>query len=223
MTDAGSNTSLLGLHWASRVNPILIRRLYQTDARGIVDEELIDAVGFALYARCQSILQATEAHAGRIICPECGSLVERDGGPWLKGAMLDCPQCGWQVAWEAYFKTYQHKHLVGGGAIAFHSEYIDHFKHARSPQEKMLAIDRLIHACHWELVQSPGRPAAREIIYAKNYHDLLTFLDTLSYGERSTSGLEAAKREWDRKLARSGWHRSMGFGQQTGATSPDDS
>jgi len=154
MSDAGSNASLLGVHWASRVNPIVIRRLYQTDARG---------------------------------------------------------------------KTFQHKHLVGGGAIAFHTEYIDRFKHARSPQEKMLAIDRLIHAYHWELVQSPGRSAARELIYANNYNDLLTFLDTLSYGDRSTSGLEAAKREWDRKLASWEWHRSIGFGHQARATSPDDS
>jgi hypothetical protein len=65
--------------------------------------------------------------------------------------------------------------------------------------------------------------AARELIYAKNYNDLLTFLDTLSYGEQSTSGLEAAKREWDRKLASWEWHRSMGFGQQARTTSPDDS
>jgi hypothetical protein len=176
-----------------------------------------------LYARCQSILQATEAHAGRIICPGCGTLVEREGGPWLKDAMLDCARCGWQVAWEEYFKTYQHKHLVGGGAVAFHAQYIDRFTRARSPQEKMLAIDRLIHAYHWELVQSPGRSAARELIYAKSYYELLTFLDTLSYGDRSTSGLEAAKREWDRKLASWEWHRSMGFGHQAGATSPDDS
>ena len=145
MSDAGSKASLLGVHWASRVNPILIRRLYQTDARG---------------------------------------------------------------------KTFQHKHLVGGGAIAFHTEYIDRFKHARSPQEKMLAIDWLIYAYHWELVQSPGRSAARELIYANNYNDLLTFLDTLSYGDRSTSGLEAAKREWDRKLASWEGHRAIGFGEE---------
>ncbi len=148
MSDAGSNASLLGVHWASRVNPVLIRRLYQTDARGIVDEELIDAVGFALYARCQSVLQATEAHAGRIICPECGSRVERDGVPWLKGAILDCASCGWHAPWEEYFKTYQHKHLVGGGAVGFHEEFVDRFRSATSPQEKMLAIDRLIHAYH---------------------------------------------------------------------------
>jgi hypothetical protein len=36
---------LAEVRWASRVNPRTIRRLDDTDARGIVDEELIDAVG----------------------------------------------------------------------------------------------------------------------------------------------------------------------------------
>ena len=49
------------VRWASRVNPATIRRLYETDARGIVDEDLIDEVGFALYARCQSILCASDS------------------------------------------------------------------------------------------------------------------------------------------------------------------
>jgi predicted RNA-binding Zn-ribbon protein involved in translation (DUF1610 family) len=127
---------------------------------------------------------------GRIICPECGTLVERDGGRWLKDAILDCGKCGWRLPLREYFKTYQHKHLVGGGAVAFHAEYIDRLKQARSPRVKMLAIDRLIHAYHWELAQTPGRSAARELIYAKNYNHLLTFLDTLSHGEQRTSGLK---------------------------------
>jgi hypothetical protein len=72
----------------------------------------------------------------------------------------------------------------------------------RSPGEKMLAIDRLIHTFHWELVSEPGRSAARELIYAKNTTELLTFLDRLTYGEQSTPGLGENKAEWDRKLER---------------------
>jgi hypothetical protein len=49
---------------ASRVNPAVIRCLYETDTRGIVDEEQIDDVGYALYRRCQGIIAATEAHDG---------------------------------------------------------------------------------------------------------------------------------------------------------------
>ena len=201
-----------GVQWASRVNPVLVRRLYETDARGIVDEELIDKVGYALYARCQSILQATEAHAGRVICPACGTLVIRASPPQDKGAMLDCAGCGWRVRWADYFKTIQDKHLVGGGAVAFHAEFVERFRSATSPQAKMLAIDRLIHAFHWELVQRPGRSAARELIYAKNYQELLTFLDTLTYGEQSSPTLRATKAAWDQKLGSWEWHRTMGVG-----------
>ncbi|MBI5289694.1 MAG: hypothetical protein HY873_12045, partial [Chloroflexi bacterium] len=43
------------IQWARRVKPEVIRRLYTRDAKGIVDEELIDEVGYAMYARCHSI------------------------------------------------------------------------------------------------------------------------------------------------------------------------
>jgi predicted RNA-binding Zn-ribbon protein involved in translation (DUF1610 family) len=197
------------VRWASRVNPALVRRLYESDARGFVDEELIDKVGYALYARCQSILQATEAHAGRVICPECGALVIRASTPSDKTAILDCAGCGWRVRWADYFKTFQDKHLVGGGAVAFHAEFVERYRRASSPRDKMLAIDRLIHAFHWELVQRPGRSAARELIYAKSHQDLLTFLDTLAYGEQSGPTLRAMKPTWDQKLGSWEQHRGM--------------
>ena len=33
-----------------------IRRLYESDARGMLDEELLDDVGYGIYARCQDII-----------------------------------------------------------------------------------------------------------------------------------------------------------------------
>jgi hypothetical protein len=53
------------VRWAPRVNPSLIRRLYEADARGIVDDELFDDVGSALHARCQSILAGASRGAER--------------------------------------------------------------------------------------------------------------------------------------------------------------
>ena len=65
------------VRWAPRVPRAAVRRLYETDALGIVDEVQIDAVGYALYARCRSILQVTAAHAGRVVCPRCAAPVDR--------------------------------------------------------------------------------------------------------------------------------------------------
>jgi ribosomal protein S27E len=200
------------IRWAPRVNPSLIRRLYETDALGIVDSELIDKVGFALYARCQSILQVTEAHEQRHVrCPQCGQVVVRPGGPAEKHELIVCGSSTWTARWGDYLKTYQDKRLHGGGAVALFQAFIAQFESSRSPQEKMLAIDRLIHSFHWELVQNPGRTAATNVIYAKNKREILAFLDSLAYGDGSTPGLREGKREWERKLKLSNQPQESSF------------
>lgn len=52
-----------------------IRRLYETDAKGIYDGDLIDEVGYGLLARCESFIRANRARAGEVPCPECGQIV----------------------------------------------------------------------------------------------------------------------------------------------------
>jgi ribosomal protein S27AE len=197
MEDADEKQDLAEVRWAPRVNPQKIRRLYETDARGIVDDELIEEVGFALYSRCQSILIATEAHAGRVQCPRCGSIVPHHGD---RDATLQCEQCSWRVRWGDYFKTYQDKHLHGGGALFAFKEYLDAFTRASSPRERMLAIDRLIHVFHCELVQDPVRSVGVNLIYGKNTREVTEFLDRLSYGEASTPELKETRIDWERKL-----------------------
>lgn len=199
-----SRSALGEIRWASRVNPSLIRRLYEFDGRGIVDDDLIDKVGFALYGRCQSILEVTEAHERRRVkCPRCRQIVVRPGGLLEKDAVVACGSCTWSVRWGDYLKTYQDKRLHGGGAVALFEAFVRDFENARVPSQKMLAIDRLIHSFHWELVQNPGRTVATNLIYAKNKREILAFLDTLSYGDGSTPGLRDNKKEWERKLKRS--------------------
>jgi hypothetical protein len=210
------------VRWAPRVNPSLIRRLYEADARGLADDALVDEVGFALYARCRSILRATEAGRGRVACPRCEQIVLRAAsGPWAgRDEVLACA-CGWRARWGDYFETYQGKHLAGGGAVAFHERFVADFARARTRQQKMLAIDGLIHAFHWELVKNPGRPAARELIYARNTTELLTFLDRLTYGPASTAGLPEGRAAWERRLDASEWHRMTGFRPAPRAEGPE--
>ncbi|MFX7640585.1 hypothetical protein ABTJ59_19995, partial [Acinetobacter baumannii] len=52
------------VRWAPRVPPAIVRRLYQSDASSLQDDDLVNEVGFALYARCRSIQTATSAHNG---------------------------------------------------------------------------------------------------------------------------------------------------------------
>ncbi len=84
--------------WAPPLTQREIYRLYTTDARGITDEDLINDVGYGLYARCESILIATEAYRGRVACPRCTQAIYHNHAP---DAQLVCSQCDWQKSWKA--------------------------------------------------------------------------------------------------------------------------
>lgn len=168
--------------WHPRVPQQQIRRLYQSDARGILDEELVQEVAFALYLRCQSILVATEAHEGQATCPRCAAKIPHD---WDKAAVLTCPGCGWQTTWGAYFKTYQDKALHGGGALFAFRAYVEEYPKADTPRLRWLLIDRLIHVFHHELRGTPIRPAACNLI-GGGLREVEALLNELAYGEGST-------------------------------------
>jgi hypothetical protein len=183
------------IRWARRVRQDKIRRLYTLDAKGITDDDLIDDVGYAMFARCESIRTATRAHAGKATCPRCRAKVEHS---WDKNEMLAC-QCGWQTTWGEYLKTYQGKQLFGGKAYPMFRAFIDRWPQARTSREKMLAIDGLIHAVHGEFQGAMGRPAACNLIEG-TARELIAFLDALAYGPQSTEGIAEARREWDAQV-----------------------
>ena len=182
------------VQWAPRVPQILIRRLYEQDALGIQDAELIMDVGWRLRARCESFIAAVDAANGRVACPRCGVMIQHHSGP---EEVLYCQGCGWSIAWKDYFKTFQHKQLSGAEPVtALFREYIRRFDRSGEIEEKMLAIDQLIHGFHWwTLKNQETRTTAVNLIEGR-YHEVVDFLDQLSYGERSTPGLRQKWIEW---------------------------
>jgi hypothetical protein len=191
--------------WYPRVKQHLIRRLYENDAKGILDEELINEVGAGLLLRCHSILRATEAHEGRAACPRCDNIIPHH---WNKDEVMTCSQCGWQTTWGAYFKTYQDKQLHGGGAVFAFRDYVEHYPRAQSPRERMLLIDQLLHAFHHELTQQYTRPAACNLIDGK-LAQVIAFLDTLTYGAQSSSETKAQHAAWSDKAQKASWIREL--------------
>jgi hypothetical protein len=179
--------------WAPRVARRKIRQLYETDARGIYDLDLIDEVGYSLLARCESFITANRAREGELPCPECGETVRRE-------EMLRCP-CGWRLPWADYFKTIQHKQLSGAEPVLEQfRDFVQAFPAARTPQEKMLLIDRLIHGFHWYYkTGNPTRPVAVNLIEGR-LGKVVAFLDRLGYGEKSTPGMRETREEWNKNL-----------------------
>ena len=170
-----------------RVKRSLIRRLYETDAQGIYDDELLDVVGWGLRARCESFIQAMDAVNGRAPCRACGQIIEHHAAP---DEILRCSACGWETTWAAYHKTIQHKQLSGAEPVlALFREFVERFPAARDPREKMLLVDHLIHGFHWNGRFGPTRGVCVNLIEG-TYRQVLDFLDRLTYGEQGTPGTE---------------------------------
>ncbi|HXH21795.1 MAG TPA: hypothetical protein VNN10_07180 [Dehalococcoidia bacterium] len=179
------------LRWAPRVPQALVRRLYESEAAGRLDEELLDEVGIALYARCDSILKATEAHRGRLECPACRAEIidgRRDRFR-RKEAPLSCGACGWATTWQAVLRTLQGKELVGGAAESYFRRYVEGYPRARFGRDKML-IDALLHEFHSSARFGDVRPAAVNVIEGR-LRSVMAFLDELA-GLNATPG----QRSW---------------------------
>ncbi len=186
--------------WSPRLPMSKIQRLYNLDAQGIYDEELIDEVGYALLSRCQSFIQANQATQGKVACPVCETVVEHH---FKNDEFLTCERCGWQANWKDYFSTIQHRQLSGAEPVlVFFAEYIETFPKAHTPQEKMFRIDRLLHGFHSASIhhtRTPTRPVAINLIDGR-LNDVIEFLERLTFGERSTPGLAENRAEWMLKI-----------------------
>jgi len=179
--------------WEKRVPMWKLRRLYESDAQGRLDEDLLDEVGFTLLERCRDILKVDSAKHGQVQCPRC----ERNGQitlikrPTIRGdlrdAVLTCPVCGWQITWGDYHLSFKRKQLNPGGAADIFATFVQAFPKASTPQARMAAIDRLIHEFHYSnrfLPDLPTRPVGANLIEG-NLEDVIAFLDELTFGNGS--------------------------------------
>jgi hypothetical protein len=188
--------------WAPKVPQAIIRRLYATDAQGIVDDELIDKVGWALWERCDSILTVTAAHRGQVRCPSCGTVIERQN-PWSSDEQLQCGICDWRILWATYHQTYRGKQLFGANAVDIFEAFHHAFPRAQVAKVKMLLIEQLLHAFHVSLNEI-GRPVAANVI-AGTLAEVIQFLDTLTNDGSSARRMSDAHEHWQRTLAAASW------------------
>jgi len=196
-------------HWAPRLRKLQIQKLYQSCGQGLLDEELVDDVGFSLYSRCTSMLQVSEAIRGNPPCPSCGAASQIDDQP---NPFARCTSCDWICPWEQYQKTYQHKGLFAGGLEPFVKDFVQKFPATRSYPQRMVLIDTLIHRFHWETAGVvDGRPGATSLIEGK-MKDIMAFLDRLTYGDNIPPEIEQTRAEWRRKWHENAWSSGKGQG-----------
>jgi hypothetical protein len=136
-------------------------------------------------------------------------VIERD--PARKGdprdELLTCPVCGWAVTWGEYHLSFKRKQVNSGGATTAFETFARRYPSARTPQEKMLAIDRLIHEFHYSYRDRPDlptRPVGVNLIEGR-VPDVVRFLDELTYGEGAPREAVENKDAWREKLAEIPW------------------
>lgn len=183
-------------YWAPRVKPQLIRRLYESDAVGLLDPELLDETGFALLLRCETIQSVTERR-----CPKCRAPLEGAFSNGPRDRRVTCPDCGWSSTWDAYHRSYKSRRIHGGRAYDHFLTYIDEFQRCRTAGQKMLAIDRLIHALH-ETLGHGASPAAQNLIEEKKPGRAKVFLDELAYGDQTGTERAGIRESYLKRMER---------------------
>lgn len=194
------------IEWAPRISLAKIRELYVNEARGTCDDELIEEVGFGLLARCQSIIEYTEAcETGQVRCKRCArqgqnTIIQRNLNK--PSGLIRCPVCGWQVRWRVYKAESERTggQLHAGHAEAAFTRYLAVYPQCRTREEKILAIDRLIHEFHWFLIKKDlttraNKPAGVNLLRG-NIRQVFDLLNELTYGENTPPELVEAKARW---------------------------
>lgn len=183
-------------HWAQRVSRRDIQRLYESDAKGLLDEELLDKVHYAIHARVCDMFEVREAQKfGRVKCRNCGAYVPEPfemGGP-KKSKVMQCRQCNWQTTCGEFYDSYNGKSLLPGSATELFETYLERFEKARTAQEKMLLIDWLIHQFH--VMQGVARMPVSENVIQGTGEQVRELIETLANGPASTQGLSSPK-QW---------------------------
>jgi len=179
--------------WAGKVSRRDIRRLYESDAQGLLDRDLLDKVMFTIQARVSDMFEVRQAQTfGRVRCRACGSLI-----PELlrmrstnKDNPLVCSGCGWRTTCGEFMASYTGKDMLPGSRKELFEEFLERFPSARLPEEKILLLDWLIHEFH---VQSgvSRRLVAMNIIQGSR-EQLVQLLSTLAARE----GGQTAKKTW---------------------------
>ncbi len=132
-------------HFAPKVPVGWIIQLYRRDALGIQDWELLDKVGARLYARCLDVLAVSDS---LVRCPVCETEFEV---PWIgqpPDRVANCPKCNWSISAGAYHACFEHQDLLGPNARGAFRRFGHDYALAQSYAERMLVIDRLVHAIH---------------------------------------------------------------------------
>jgi hypothetical protein len=184
--------------WARRLSKNDIYRLYQSEASGLLNEELLEEVGTGFYARCETIKQVTER-----LCPSCSEVIQGAFDGNNPDRQISCQQCQWISKWKYYHGSYKNDRIHGGRAYQYFLAYLDEYPLCKTPRDKMLAIDRLMHYLHEDLDNEGSvTPAAMNLVQGKRT-EIREFIESLAYSGNMPEQNRRLRNELFRKMDQS--------------------
>lgn len=176
----------LAMNWSKRVPLEKIKRLYHSDAQGMLDDALLDEVGHGLYMRCCDIREFKRACAGEVTCRNCGHQLCRRGIAVRPqgdlSEVLKC-RCGWQMTWGDYLKKSQGNQLGASDVELLVEHFIGQWPQSKTPSDKLLLIDWLIHQFHVKIVGMGNLFGVNML--SGSAQEVFDFLNTLAYGDNA--------------------------------------
>jgi len=148
-------------NWQKKVSRNDLLRLYQSEAKGIADEFLLDDVGISFYLRCKQAKEIRDLmERGQMQCFNCGAVLQATGY-----ANLTACACGHFYTYREYRRNCNAVNMPGGRAVPVFNKFIDQWPVCKTPSEKMMLIDWLIHECHVTLMSgNKGRSVCKNLI-----------------------------------------------------------
>lgn len=183
-------------HWAGRVSRRDIQRLYESDAKGMLDETLLDQVHFSIHIRVCDMFEIKEAQQfGRIKCRHCGEPIAQSYQMGLRNKKnpLTCELCGWETTCGEFYESYTGKSMLPGSATEIFERYLNRFPKAKTASEKFLLIDWLIHQFH--VMQGVARMPVGQNVIQGTTEQVRELLESLAGNSSSTQGLSSLE-EW---------------------------
>jgi hypothetical protein len=173
VVDVETHGSMPRPRFAPKVPVGWIVQLYRRDALGLQDLELMEKVGGRLYARCLDVLTASESQVHCVVCQTTFEVA------WIgqpSERISRCPRCNWSITAGEYHALFEHQDLLGINAMEAFAQFIQEYAAADGYAQRMLAVDRLVHAVH-----AGGNTVMRNLVEGRPRQVLAT-LDALAAG-----------------------------------------
>jgi len=185
------------IKWAAKVHPNLLRRFYKMSESGVIDDELIDDVGLRLYLRCESIMMTAQAS---FYCPECKNKIIIDE-TIDKNHERSCNNCNFMFTAAEFYESYRHRELLPGNAGIYFEKYYNEYLKCRTPNEKIIMIDTLIHSFHIDIKRGAINRAAGNNLIEGSHEQVVKLLNELSgiQPENDVVFAETAELMWRRR------------------------